>query len=88
MDSKSILLITHEINLPDDKMVTSAVCFHSQQLVEKSLKAFLVEKSVDFPRTHNLEFLKELFTQFHHGIPMKSISFPHQSSPVNVPKKP
>ncbi len=31
-----------------------AVCFHSQQMVEKYLKAFLQEKNQSFPRTHVL----------------------------------
>ena len=34
-----------------------AVCFHAQQCVEKYLKAFLVLKSIDFPKTHDIERL-------------------------------
>ena len=41
-------------------MVTEAICFHSQQAVEKFIKAFLITKNVDFERTHNLEFLLEM----------------------------
>jgi HEPN domain-containing protein len=37
-----------------------AVCFHAQQAVEKYLKAFLQERGVDFPKTHNLIELLEL----------------------------
>lgn len=33
------------------------VCFHLQQCVEKYLKARLVEASLTFPRTHDLEQL-------------------------------
>jgi HEPN domain-containing protein len=33
------------------------VCFHAHQTVEKYLKALLVERSVDFPRTHDLVVL-------------------------------
>ena len=37
--------------LPED------LCFHAQQAVEKSLKAVLISKGIDFPRTHNLRVL-------------------------------
>jgi len=36
---------------------TSTICFHAHQAVEKYLKAFLVYHDVDFPRTHDLDFL-------------------------------
>jgi len=35
----------------------SSICFHAQQAVEKFLKAFLVFHNIDFPKTHDLEFL-------------------------------
>ena len=35
----------------------STICFHSQQAVEKFLKAFLVFQNIDFPKTHDLDFL-------------------------------
>ena len=50
----------HLISLPEDEIVTSAVCFHSQQFIEKIFKAFLVLHKIEFGRTHNLSFLKEL----------------------------
>lgn len=37
-----------------------AVCFHSQQMAEKYLKAFLFNNKVDFPKVHNLIELLEL----------------------------
>ena len=37
-----------------------AACFHAQQAAEKYLKAFLVYHSIDFPRTHDLDFLLSL----------------------------
>lgn len=37
-----------------------AICFHSQQLAEKYLKAFLFKNKVDFPKIHNLVELLEL----------------------------
>jgi HEPN domain-containing protein len=36
---------------------TSSICFHAQQAVEKFLKAFLILNDVDFPKTHDLDFL-------------------------------
>ena len=53
-------VVRHEMNLPEDEMVTSSVCFHCQQFVEKLLKAYLISKGIEFERTHHLEFLKEL----------------------------
>jgi len=47
------------INLVDSgtEYYTSTICFHAQQAVEKFLKAFLVSHDIDFPRTHDLDFL-------------------------------
>lgn len=42
----------HEIEHEDAALDT--VCFHSQQTVEKYLKAFLVYHGMDIPRTHTL----------------------------------
>lgn len=39
---------------------SDAVCFHSQQMAEKYLKAFLFKSEVDFPKVHNLIELLEL----------------------------
>jgi len=36
------------------------ICFHCQQCVEKSLKAFLMYNETDFPKTHDLIFLLNL----------------------------
>lgn len=36
---------------------TSTICFHAQQAVEKYLKSFLIYHDVDFPRTHDVDFL-------------------------------
>jgi HEPN domain-containing protein len=38
-------------------LYTSTICFHAQQAVEKFLKAFLVFHNIDFPKTHDLDFL-------------------------------
>jgi HEPN domain-containing protein len=39
---------------------TDTVCFHSQQCVEKYLKAFLVLVEIPFPKTHDVETLISL----------------------------
>jgi len=36
------------------KDLTHMVAFHSQQSIEKSLKAIIEEKELKIPRTHNL----------------------------------
>jgi len=36
---------------------TSTICFHAHQAVEKYLKDFLIYHDVDFPKTHDLDFL-------------------------------
>lgn len=50
----------HEMRLAPGERVATAICFHAQQFVEKALKAFLVLHGREFPRTHNLSFLKAL----------------------------
>lgn len=42
-----------------------AVCFHSQQCVEKLLKAALTETGRDFSRTHDLNHLLDLILPTH-----------------------
>jgi HEPN domain-containing protein len=41
----------------DPVLYASTICFHAQQAVEKFLKAFLVYHNIDFPRTHDVDFL-------------------------------
>jgi HEPN domain-containing protein len=43
-----------------DRCPTDTVCFHAQQCVEKYLKAFLVLKAINFPKTHDIEALISL----------------------------
>lgn len=52
-------IIQHELSLDENDMVRDMVCFHCQQMAEKYLKAFLIEKNIEFPRTHSIEFLLE-----------------------------
>ena len=54
----------HTLLLADD-CPTDTVCFHSQQCIEKYLKAFLVLKQIPFPKTHDLsELLNMLPSEF------------------------
>lgn len=41
----------------DPVLYASTICFHAQQAVEKFLKAFLIYHNIDFPRTHDLDYL-------------------------------
>lgn len=45
------------------KPFTDIVCFHAQQAAEKYLKAYLIWKEFEFPRTHVLEDLVLLAAQ-------------------------
>ncbi len=54
--NEDIAVIESLANLDLD-YYTSTICFHSQQAVEKFLKAFLIYHDIDFPKTHDLDFL-------------------------------
>ena len=55
-------LIMAKSALKRTKPLTTASCFHSQQCAEKYLKAVLVAKDVEFPKTHDLLILNTLCT--------------------------
>ncbi len=46
--------LTLKKNCPFD-----TVCFHAQQCAEKYLKALLVYRSIDFPKTHDIRLLMQ-----------------------------
>jgi len=48
------------LNSPQMEYTTGIICFHSQQMVEKLLKAFLTYHNTQFPRTHLLETLTQI----------------------------
>jgi len=52
---------TVEILLQSNDGPPGIICFHCQQAAEKFLKAFLVEKNVEFPRSHDLLLLIEKY---------------------------
>ena len=45
----------------DEDCPFDAVCFHAQQCVEKYIKARLVYLSIDFPKSHDIAEIIELF---------------------------
>ena len=49
-------LITIE-NLLDNPILTNIIAFHSQQAIEKSIKAIIEEFGIAFTKTHNLQTL-------------------------------
>jgi len=44
----------------EDASFYSAISFHAQQAAEKYLKAFLVDRQIEFPKTHDLAGLLDL----------------------------
>jgi HEPN domain-containing protein len=50
-------LATAEKLAPDPEMDDRPVGFHAQQAVEKAVKVALTLEGIDFPRTHDLEYL-------------------------------
>ena len=48
----------------DDDYLTAIVAFHSQQAVEKSFKALIIEKELIIPRSHNLVRLHNIIESF------------------------
>ena len=42
------------------KPLVSGACFHAQQCAEKYMKALLISKGADFPKTHDLLMLNNL----------------------------
>jgi HEPN domain-containing protein len=45
---------------PREDRPTDAVCFHAQQCAEKYIKALLVLRAIDFPKTHDIGKLTAL----------------------------
>lgn len=54
------IAVVDELMRSDLSAFTSSICFHSQQAVEKFLKAFLAYKDVDFSKTHDVDYLLSL----------------------------
>jgi HEPN domain-containing protein len=72
------MAVIDQLMQSDPQAYASTICFHAQQAVEKYLKALLAWKGVDFPRTHDVDFLlaecrKVTSGQFDH-IDLKSLT--------------
>jgi HEPN domain-containing protein len=48
---------------PVGDILAETLCFHAQQATEKALKAVLVHKGIEFPRTHSLRLLVDMLPQ-------------------------
>jgi len=46
------------------KQITEGICFHSQQCIEKYLRAFLIFHEYDYPFTHDLDKLAGYYAKF------------------------
>ena len=55
--AKEDIAVIDNLYETDPDLYASTICFHAQQAVEKFLKAFLVYHNIDFPRTHDVDFL-------------------------------
>jgi HEPN domain-containing protein len=51
------ILVMKSLFESEPETFASSICFHAQQAVEKFLKVFLVYHNIDFPKTHDLDFL-------------------------------
>ena len=47
-------------SLQRKKPFSASACFHAQQCAEKYMKALLISKGADFPKTHDLLMLNNL----------------------------
>ena len=60
IDKGSDDLLVAKMIIEQNVPVLDVACFHIQQAVEKFFKAFLIAKKEEFPKTHNLDYLKVL----------------------------
>ena len=50
-------LLAIKILISNEDVLADICCFHAQQATEKYLKAYLVARNIDFPKTHDLKYL-------------------------------
>lgn len=55
------LALASRVSGPEDLRLL--LCYHAQQAAEKALKALLVAKDIDPPRTHDIAFLLQTVSQ-------------------------
>ena len=58
-----------QIALDTPDVLLEDSCFHAQQCAEKALKALLIDRAIEFPRTHVLEMLLDLLKTNHIDVP-------------------
>ncbi len=63
-----------------EKSLFRMVCYHSQQAVEKILKAILIEHEVEIPFTHNLLDLNKAVKKFNYETPLSNEDCVFQNS--------
>jgi len=51
------IAVIYQLSSDYPENYTSAISFHSQQAVEKFLKAYLIFKDIEFNRIHDVDFL-------------------------------
>lgn len=54
----AVLIVEHQ------PLILDIACFHCQQAVEKYLKTYLVFKKQEFPKTHNLDLLQQMCSNY------------------------
>lgn len=64
------LLVTQKL-APDPEVNDDPVGFHAQQAVEKALKVALTLSGVDYPKTHDLDFLAALASKNEIELPIE-----------------
>jgi len=57
-----------QVGRQDATIPLNLVTFHAQQAVEKAIKALLIQQSVDFPKTHDLQDLLDRLSTS--GVPL------------------
>ena len=62
------ILVIENLFKSDPELFASAICYHAQQAVEKFLKAFLIYHNVDFPKTHDLDYLLQECKKIDNGV--------------------
>lgn len=60
-------LLVIKNNFSSKEIPIDACCFHAQQAAEKYLKAYLVSRLVNFPKTHDLQSLANLCIKVNHS---------------------
>ena len=55
--------LTNAKMVDNEEIAPEIIAFHAQQAVEKALKALLIQRQIDFPRTHIIGVLLSLCSE-------------------------